>query len=303
MPALTVLLVEHFATFRIAGLIGAAALIAVVVAAIRRRGGSGTGRSVLLGCVLFSAGTIVVFTLLRDGWPMTLRLHEWNNWSDLGWRRLTYRPSGTDIVANGLLFVPLGFFLTLLTHRPAVAFVGSAAGSVAVELLQAVTLLGVPDVSDVIANSTGALAGALVATLVLAGTPVRCDRTYRRSTTVLAVATAVTLLALLVVVPRAADARQDRLRAELTAAFADSDAAEYEEWERADVLGVRVFDRASVRINGNAFPDCEHRDCATTWGLTLAYDRPCGCPRVDVSAPGGGVHQAAGRVGSDLIGA
>ncbi len=49
--------------------------------------------------------------------------------------------------------------------------------------------------------------------------------------------------------------------------------------------------------------DCEHRDCATIWGLTLAYDRPCGCPRVDVSAPGGGVHQAAGRVGSDLIGA
>lgn len=49
--------------------------------------------------------------------------------------------------------------------------------------------------------------------------------------------------------------------------------------------------------------DCEHRDCATIWGLTLACDRPCGCPRVDVSAPGGGVHQAAGRVGSDLIGA
>ena len=49
--------------------------------------------------------------------------------------------------------------------------------------------------------------------------------------------------------------------------------------------------------------DCEHRDCATTRGLTLAYDRPGGCPRVDVSAPGGGVHQAAGRVGSDLIGA
>lgn len=59
---------------------------------------------------------------------------------------------------------------------------------------------------------------------------------------------------------------------------------------------------ASVGSVGDSF-DCEHRDCATTWGLTLAYDRPCGCPRVDVSAPGGGVHQAAGRVGSDLIGA
>ena len=60
--------------------------------------------------------------------------------------------------------------------------------------------------------------------------------------------------------------------------------------------------RQSMGRVGSCF-DCEHRDCATTWGLTLAYDRPCGCPRVDVSAPGGGVHQAAGRVGSDLIGA
>jgi hypothetical protein len=60
--------------------------------------------------------------------------------------------------------------------------------------------------------------------------------------------------------------------------------------------------RPSVGAVGSSY-DCEHRDCATIWGLTLAYDRPCGCPRVDVSAPGGGVHQAAGRVGSDLIGA
>ena len=60
--------------------------------------------------------------------------------------------------------------------------------------------------------------------------------------------------------------------------------------------------RQSMGRVGSSF-DCEHRDCATIWGLTLAYDRPCGCPRVDVSAPGGGVHQAAGRVGSDLIGA
>lgn len=68
--------------------------------------------------------------------------------------------------------------------------------------------------------------------------------------------------------------------------------------ERLEELGIT----ASVGSNGDSY-DCEHRDCATIWGLTLAYDRPCGCPRVDVSAPGGGVHQAAGRVGSDLIGA
>ena len=60
--------------------------------------------------------------------------------------------------------------------------------------------------------------------------------------------------------------------------------------------------RPSIGSVADAY-DCEHPVCATTWGLTLAYDRPCGCPRVDVSAPGGGVAQAAGRVGSDLIGA
>lgn len=59
---------------------------------------------------------------------------------------------------------------------------------------------------------------------------------------------------------------------------------------------------ASVGSTGDSY-DCKHPVCATTWGLTLAYDRPCGCPRVDVSALAGGVHQAAGRVGSDLIGA
>ena len=69
---------------------------------------------------------------------------------------------------------------------------------------------------------------------------------------------------------------------------------------RALVAGLGM--RSSMGRTGVCW-DCEHRDCATTWGLTLAYDRPCGCPRVDVSAPGGGVHQAAGRVGSDLIGA
>lgn len=68
--------------------------------------------------------------------------------------------------------------------------------------------------------------------------------------------------------------------------------------EAAAELGVRL----SVGRTGVCW-DCEDRECATTWGLTLAYDRPCGCPRVDVSARGGGARLAAGRVGSDLIGA
>ena len=59
---------------------------------------------------------------------------------------------------------------------------------------------------------------------------------------------------------------------------------------------------ASVGSKGDSY-DCEDRVCATAWGLTLVTTGPAGCPCVDVSALGGGVHLAAGRVGSDLIGA
>lgn len=68
--------------------------------------------------------------------------------------------------------------------------------------------------------------------------------------------------------------------------------------EHLEIEGIRP----SIGSVGDAY-DCEHRDCATTRGLTLVTTGPAGCPRVDVSAPGGGVHLAAGRVGSDLIGA
>ena len=57
---------------------------------------------------------------------------------------------------------------------------------------------------------------------------------------------------------------------------------------------------ASVGSKGDSY-DCEDRVCATAWGLTLVMTGPDGCPCIDVSALGGGVHLAAGGVGSDLI--
>lgn len=44
--------------------------------------------------------------------------------------------------------------------------------------------------------------------------------------------------------------------------------------------------RPSTGAVGTCF-DCEHHDCATTRGLTPVTTGPAGCPRVDVSAPGG----------------
>ena len=43
---------------------------------------------------------------------------------------------------------------------------------------------------------------------------------------------------------------------------------------------------ASMGSTGDSY-DCEHHDCATTRGLTPVTTGPAGCPRVDVSAPGG----------------
>ena len=56
-----------------------------------------------------------------------------------------------------------------------------------------------------------------------------------------------------------------------------------------DAKGESRAVRQGIYITADEFADaksaylaCEHRDCATTWGLTLAYDRPCEIGRAHV---------------------
>jgi energy-converting hydrogenase Eha subunit C len=71
--------------------------------------------------------------------------------------------------ANVALFVPLGFFATLLLQRPLVAVAGLALLSVAIEVAQA--LGGAQDCSsvDLVSNAIGALVGVFVAVVTISG--------------------------------------------------------------------------------------------------------------------------------------
>lgn len=77
--------------------------------------------------------------------------------------------SETEVLANVALFVPLGFLLTLAANSAALASAACAALSAGIEYAQ-LTLLPsrVPTLDDVVHNTLGGLAGALVAALCLA---------------------------------------------------------------------------------------------------------------------------------------
>lgn len=85
-----------------------------------------------------------------------------------GWIRetlgLTFFGQGwIEFVANILMFVPLGFLLTLVVRRHLLGVALALLLSVAAELAQVVIPSRVPSVRDVVANVLGAALGALLA--------------------------------------------------------------------------------------------------------------------------------------------
>lgn len=84
---------------------------------------------------------------------------------DLGWT--TVRQGWIEFGANVLLFVPLGFLITMLLRRLWVGFVAALVLSVCAELVQVVLPARTASVRDVVANVAGAVLGAVAAWLVL----------------------------------------------------------------------------------------------------------------------------------------
>ncbi len=89
-----------------------------------------------------------------------------------------------EFVANILLFTPLGFLLTVLLYPRWWAVPLAIALSACVELAQIVIPSRQPSLRDVLANSLGALGGALVALLVIGWRARRRRRRERISATV-----------------------------------------------------------------------------------------------------------------------
>jgi VanZ family protein len=131
-----------------------------------------SGRLWLLFAVFIVYGCTIPFRFTAD-WTFVA-----NKWAHLSWNPLISsetggRPSFSDVVQNILLFVPFGA-LGVLAGRPSSRSIllrvglvtGLAAGlSVMVEGVQLFTLDRVTSVTDVAADTLGALAGAMAAHL------------------------------------------------------------------------------------------------------------------------------------------
>lgn len=83
----------------------------------------------------------------------------------LGWNE--FRGGWIEVPANVLLFVPLGFLLTLLFRRPWVGAAIAVMLSVAAEGTQILLPGRQPSLRDIVANALGALIGAGVAWLIV----------------------------------------------------------------------------------------------------------------------------------------
>ncbi|WP_417563747.1 VanZ family protein [Microbacterium sp.] len=127
-----------------------------------------------LGCYVLIAGLILLAPVSYGGIIHVLAA---------GLRSVPGIPAFGDgwveFVANIVLFVPMGFFLTLLFRHPLFGAVIGIAASAAVEIAQIVIPDRTPTVRDILSNSIGAAVGALLAWLIV----VRRTRRLEKSVT------------------------------------------------------------------------------------------------------------------------
>jgi len=84
-------------------------------------------------------------------------------WWRAGWGDVPQALRDSEGLLNVALFVPAGFLWTLLTGRPPRVLVALLGLSFMVETLQALSGQRVPQTSDLVANTLGALIGVAVA--------------------------------------------------------------------------------------------------------------------------------------------
>ena len=123
-------------------------------------------------CVLVGAGMVVLFFWPRGEDIRLLMLDLWSLARTWGLPEQV-SPEAFAVVANGLVFVPLTFALTLLVRRvsPWVWGLSGFAIGGGVELIQLVAMgARVPELMDVIANGIGGVVGAALGEWVLHST-------------------------------------------------------------------------------------------------------------------------------------
>ncbi|MFM2411927.1 MAG: VanZ like family [Actinomycetota bacterium] len=75
---------------------------------------------------------------------------------------------GANWILNAVLFVPAGFSLAMFLRSPIRAALTLSLASFMIETVQQITSVGIPDPSDFVANTSGAMIGSLIAVVLLA---------------------------------------------------------------------------------------------------------------------------------------
>jgi len=215
-----------------------------------------------------SVALVVAVTLFRSGWPTRFSPGGLGDWSSDGLHSLSRDPLGSSqFVLNVALFVPAGLAWTWITKRPMAVLPALGAYSLFIEVVQAVTGAGAPDVADLVANTAGAAIGVSMSVIAATVLGRRKIRMTRRSQwlvggAVIAVGF-VTVSAWFV----GASRRQQDVEDELRARFADTTRADIEALIETDPAA--VFGAATHYADGTRYSDAalEIRYPATYFSL------------------------------------
>ncbi|MGC3955915.1 MAG: VanZ family protein [Propionicimonas sp.] len=138
-----------------------------------RVGGAGAGlpgagparrwRPLLWFGFLVSLGLVLVVTLLREPWSGAC----WQCLAQWQPERVLAGRVGSEVWLNVVLFLPVACFATLLWRAPWRTAGAALLLSLTVELVQPLVGVGVNDLMDLVANTSGALIGAAAGAVVL----------------------------------------------------------------------------------------------------------------------------------------
>jgi hypothetical protein len=146
-----------------------------------------------------SLAIVLAVTLLRDEVPLAFDLAGLAHWSTHGLELLSRDPLGSSqFILNIVLFVPAGVMWTWIVKRPLLVLLALMCTSLVIELVQAVTAVGVPDVADLVANTLGAAIGVGIAATIDAFASTEGGRPRSRSQLVAGTAVVVGVIVLAV---------------------------------------------------------------------------------------------------------
>lgn len=200
-------------------------LVSAAVTWLRRGGHPGVLRRLGLFGFVTGVGAVLLATLLREppvgSCPACL--------ADWQLDKLVTGAVGTDVALNVALFVAPVLLATLLWRTPVRATLIAVAGSLVIEVAQPLLGIGANDAIDLLANTAGAVIGALAGAIILLLGDALARRRVGRARVLRVAGGVLVVVALLIGYPAwTADSRRATAAAQLDELFAGTTLADYQ---------------------------------------------------------------------------